>query len=114
MENLTLQLAEKFKASGVKMAYGEPVDVDGEKIVPVALVSYGFGAGEGEGEVTSDNHGSGEGGGGGGSSIPLGAYVKTREGLRFEPNVIALLTVSIPLVWVLGRALSGIIKALKK
>ena len=33
---------------------------------------------------------------------------------RFEPNVIALLAVSVPFVWVAGRALARIIRALKK
>jgi len=113
-DNLTLQLADKFKSAGVGMTYGQPVEVDGQTIVPVAFASYGFGAGEGEGEVTASNHGSGEGGGGGGCAIPLGAYVKGPEGLRFEPNLVSLLAVSIPFVWVLGKALSGIIRALKK
>ncbi|GAB3616870.1 hypothetical protein GCM10027416_14270 [Okibacterium endophyticum] len=114
MENLTLQLADKFRSIGVGATYGEPIDVEGSTIVPVAFASYGFGAGEGEGEVAEENHGAGEGGGGGGCAIPLGAYVKTRDGLHFEPNVVSLLAIGIPFVWVAGKALAGIIKALKK
>lgn len=119
MTKLPLELADKFKSVGVTTVYGDPVDVDGEKLVPVALAWYGFGAGEAEGEgdassVTVHGNGAGSGGGGGGFALPIGAYLKTREGLRFEPNIVSLVAIGIPFVWVVGRALSLIIRALKK
>lgn len=47
-------------------------------------------------------------------SIPVGVYVRREEGLRFEPNIVTLLAVSVPFIWVTGRALTRIIRALKK
>jgi uncharacterized spore protein YtfJ len=98
---------------GVRSSYGEPVEVDGTTIMPVACTSYGFGAGEGGGGL-EDAQGEGSGGGGGGMSVPVGAYVSRDGYTRFEPNIIALLAVGVPFVWVAGRALARIIKALKK
>lgn len=119
MTKLALELADKFKAVGVTTVYGDAVDVDGEKLIPVALAWYGFGAGEGEAEAdtaskSNAGHGAGSGGGGGGFALPIGAYIKTRQGLRFEPNVVSLVAVGIPFVWAVGKALSLVIRALKK
>ncbi|MGO1434410.1 MAG: hypothetical protein ACTJFR_05195 [Canibacter sp.] len=108
MANLTLKLAEHVTNVGARAAYGEPIEQDGTKIIPVALACFGFGAGE-----VGDSGESG-GGGGGGSSVPVGAYV-TRDGVtRFEPNIIALLAVGTPFVFFAGRALARVIKALKR
>lgn len=109
MTNLAVKLAENARSFGVTSAYGEPVEVEGVTIIPVALVQYGFGAG---GDEESADGASG--GGGGGMSIPIGAYVKSGGTVRFEPNVISLLAVGIPFVWVAGKALARIIRALKR
>ncbi|GAB3122826.1 spore germination protein GerW family protein [Glaciibacter psychrotolerans] len=110
MTNFVLKIAESIGSMGVKSAYGEPIDVDGVTIVPVALVQFGFGGGE-----DSEAEGSGPvGGGGGGMAVPIGAYVTENGKARFEPNLIALLTVGIPFVWVAGHTLSRVIRALKK
>ena len=110
MAELVLELGETVAGVGVKTAYGDPVDIEGTKIVPVALGYYGFGAGSG-----SDQKGDqGSGGGGGGAAIPLGAYVgRVGREVRFEPNLIGLILVATPLVWVTGRALKMVIRALK-
>lgn len=114
MANLTKQLADTVTSVGVHSAYGEPIDVDGTTVMPVALSAYGFGAGEGAGEGSDIGAGEGSGGGGGGVAIPVGSYV-TRDGrTRFEPNIIALLVVGTPFVCFAGRALARIIRALKK
>lgn len=104
-DNIALELGKQVSSFGVKAAYGEPQDVDGVTITPVALTWGGFGGGTGDG---------GEGGGGGGGAIPLGVYVRREEGLRFEPNIVSLLAVAIPFVWVAGRAFARVIRALKK
>jgi uncharacterized spore protein YtfJ len=111
MTNLALKLAENARSFGVTTAFGDPIQVEGVTLVPVAYVQYGFGAG-GDAD-TSEGDGAG-GGGGGGMSIPVGAYVKYGDTVRFEPNVIALLCVGIPFVWVAGKALARIIRALKR
>ncbi len=106
MANLALQMAEAVKSMGVKAVYGEPQEIDGTTVVPVAVVGYGFGGG-------SDDAENG-GGGGGGYSIPVGAYIGDSLGVRFQPNIIAVLAVGIPLIWTFGNAFSKLIKALKK
>ena len=106
MPNIAQDLGKQAAHFGVNSAYGEQQDVDGVRIIPVAATWHGFGGG-------SDEKGN-EGGGGGGYSLPFGAYVRRGDDLRFEPNVIALLGLGIPFVWVAGRALSRVIRALKK
>lgn len=111
MANLTLDLAENLQTIGTKSAYGQPVEMTGSTVVPVSLTSYGFGGGEADG---ADTENQGSGGGGGGMSIPVGAYI-TRDGVtRFEPNTIALLAVATPFMFVTGRAVARVIKALKR
>ncbi|WP_449280610.1 spore germination protein GerW family protein [Leucobacter sp.] len=113
MAHLTKQLADTLTQVGVHSAYGDPIEVDGTTIIPVACTSYGFGAGEGGGGL-EDAQGEGSGGGGGGMAVPVGAYV-SRDGVtRFEPNLIALLVVGVPFVFVAGRALARVIRALKR
>ncbi|MBO1902517.1 hypothetical protein J4H92_11220 [Leucobacter weissii] len=110
MATITKQLADTVTSVGVNAAYGAPVELDGTTIIPVACASYGFGAGEGGTEST----GEGSGGGGGGFATPIGAYVTRNGTTRFEPNTIALLAVGIPFVWVAGRAISRVVRALKR
>ncbi|MBL5973517.1 MAG: hypothetical protein D3X82_07065 [Candidatus Leucobacter sulfamidivorax] len=110
MANVTKELADTVTTVGVHAAYGDPVDLNGTTVIPVAIASYGFGAGEGG----AAEAGEGSAGGGGGFACPVGAYV-TRDGYtRFEPNTIALLAVGIPFVWVAGRAIARVIRVLKK
>jgi uncharacterized spore protein YtfJ len=104
MTNLTEKLAESMTHRGVKLSFGEKVDLDGVEVMPVALVTYGFGAG---GDDT------GNGGGAGGGSIPVGVYLNDEGYVKFQPNLIALLAVSIPVICATGWALSKIIKALR-
>ncbi|PJJ63540.1 hypothetical protein [Compostimonas suwonensis] len=117
MTSLAVQLAETVKSLGVGSVYGEPVEVEGVTLVPVALVYYGFGGGS---DGRDDREGrdaesvSMSGGGGGGVTIPVGAYIKDESGLRFRPNTISLLAVGIPFVWVAGKALARVIRVLKK
>jgi hypothetical protein len=106
MPNIALELGKQSASFGVKSAYGEQQDVDGIRVIPVAFSWSGFGGG-------SDEAGNG-GGGGGGYTVPLGAYVRRGDDLRFEPNIVSFLVVAIPFVWVAGRALSRVIRALKK
>ncbi|APZ34366.1 hypothetical protein BOH66_09000 [Microbacterium aurum] len=106
MPNLALELGKQAASLGVSSVYGEQQDVDGIRLVPVALSWSGFGAGEDEDR--------GSGGGGGGFAVPLGAYIRKGDDLRFEPNLVSLVAVAIPFVWVAGRALSRVIRALKR
>src|SRR5690606_25871656 len=106
-----VELGKNTADLGVRSAYGKTQDVDGAHFVPVALTMSGFGGG---GIADVGDNPDASGGGGGGLAIPLGVYVHREEGLRFEPNLVALLAVAVPFVWVAGRAISRIIRALKK
>ncbi len=106
MPNLALDLAKQTASLGVTSVYGEQQDVDGIRLIPVALSWSGFGAGD-------DGDGS-TGGGGGGYAVPVGAYIRKGDDLRFEPNLVTLVAVAIPFVWVAGRAISRVIRAFKK
>ncbi len=106
MPNLALELGKQAASLGVTSVYGEQQDLDGIRLVPVALSWSGFGAGE-------DDNGNG-GGGGGGLAVPLGAYIRKGDDLRFEPNLVSLVAVGIPFLWVAGRALTRVIRALKR
>lgn len=111
MTNLALQLADAVKSFGVQAVYGDSREIEGTTVVPVALMAYGFGAGSGSG---TGDEGDGEGAGGGGYTLPIGAYFGDALGVRFTANPVALLVVGIPFVYVTGKALTAIIKALKK
>lgn len=106
MPNIALELGKQSASLGVNSAYGEQRDVGGVQVIPVALSWTGFGGG-------SDEVGNG-GGGGGGWAVPIGAYIRRGGDVRFEPNIVSLLAVAIPFVWVAGRALSRVIRVLKK
>lgn len=106
MPNIALELGQQSASFGVTSAYGEQQDVDGVRLIPVAITWSGFGGG-------SDEAGNG-GGGGGGYAVPVGAYIRKGDDLRFEPNVVSLLLVGIPFVFFAGRALSRVIRALKR
>jgi hypothetical protein len=109
MANAVEKTADAVRGLGAKAAYGEPVEIGGETIIPVSLVWFGFGAGQ---EAGGDD--GPVGGGGGGAAIPIGAYTPGLDGPAFKPNLIALLAVSIPLACVVGNMLPKIIRALKK
>ncbi|SFR74803.1 hypothetical protein SAMN05428970_1793 [Agromyces sp. CF514] len=116
MTNITERLAESVPSWGAKVAFGEKTTLNGQELIPVALVAFGFGAGQGSGDSPEGGsvpagHGEGSGGGGGGYSVPIGAYVGGPNGLRFQPNPITLLVVATPFVSALGWAVSRIINA---
>ena len=73
MAELVLDLAGTVSGVGVKTSYGEAVDIDGTKVIPVALGAYSFGGGGGTtdadagtsatGGGSRELHGQGSGGG---------------------------------------------------
>lgn len=69
--------------ASVRSVYGDPIEVDGRTIVPVARVGYGFGGGFGR--DGGDPGGGGEGGGGGGgvSAKPVGVVEVDGAETRF-------------------------------
>lgn len=61
-------------ALSVRRVFGEPYDLDGVTIIPVARVSGGGGGGGGEGTGPDDETGSGFGTGFGIGAQPVGVY----------------------------------------
>jgi len=81
-------LFDKFSQSrDVSLVFGEPVDVENKKVIPVAKVNYFFGGGGGTSDGT-DKTPAAEGGGGGGhiSVSPLGVYEITPKSTKYKPT----------------------------
>ena len=113
--NILQSLSDKIPgALGTKAVYGEQVDLDGTKLIPVAYAAFGFGAGEGSGTDEVGKPGEGSGGGGGGVTIPLGAYVSRGGDVRFEFNPVVGFALLIPFTYVAGKVLAKIIRAAKR
>lgn len=102
-------LVETFRNVGVSRAYGAPVEVGGEELIPVALVSFGFGGG---GDAGADgNGGAAEGGGGGGFVLPLGVYARNGQGnVVFRANTLVVLAGLVPVVCAVGMSVRGVLK----
>jgi hypothetical protein len=100
-------LVETFKNVGVSKAYGAPVQLGGEEVIPVALVSFGFGGGGEAGQEGAS------GGGGGGMVLPLGVYRCIRGRVVFRPNAVVALACLVPVISVLGSAVRKAIQAAK-
>jgi uncharacterized spore protein YtfJ len=122
---LVERISDLAQSFGVNTAYGDPVEIEGKTLIPVAIVGYGFGGGgakgdsEGAYEPTEraahlTGNGEGEGAAGGGYAIPIGAYINGEDGLEFQPNFIAAATVAIPLVWAIGGSIAWIIRMARK
>ncbi|KUM33174.1 hypothetical protein [Arthrobacter sp. EPSL27] len=110
-------LAETFKNVGVARAYGPAVTVDGEELIPVALVTFGFGGGGNTdaGSASATGPESAAGGGGGGFVLPLGVYGRSGSGhVVFRPNTIALLAALTPLVCAAGYTVRGVLRTLRR
>ena len=81
------------QAANWQAAFGQPQEIDGRTIIPVARVGYAYGLGFGQGSAPSEEEGepasTGEGGGSGGGSTttPLGAIVVTPARVYFEETV---------------------------
>lgn len=113
MEDPVGNMTRSVPSWGTKIAFGESITVGGQDVVPAALVVFGFGGGGGSSTAHQGAapEGEGSGGGGGGWALPLGAYVAAPDGPRFQPNPVALILASVPLVTVAGWALTRIIAA---
>ena len=82
---------EKFsRHKDVSLIYGEPIELNNKRVLPVAKVSYAVGGGGGySGESEESSAGQGEGGGGGGDIVikPVGVYEITPEKVTFKPVI---------------------------
>lgn len=105
-----LPIFEKFStARDVSLVYGDPMEMHGRTIIPVAKVSYRVGAGAGVGYEREDKDtstpgfeevegGRGEGAGGTFQVKPVGIYDVTAEKTIYRPIVPVELIVLLPLM----------------
>lgn len=68
-----------------KTVVGEPMQIDGNTLIPLVNVGFGFGVGSGEGTEPKKGTGHGGGTGGGGGVKPVALIVINAEGVRVEP-----------------------------
>lgn len=76
--------------------YGEPIDFESKKVLPVAKVHYYVGGGGGYSDMSKkESSAQGEGGGGYFSIKPVGVFEITNEKVKFKPiiNVHLILTI---------------------
>ena len=116
MTDVIERMTSSVPSWGAKLAFGERIVVGGQEVVPSALVIFGFGGGGGSGNwlergTSPEGRGEGSGAGGGGYVLPIGAYIGGSNGVRFYPNPVAMLIVSVPLLTAAGWAVARIINA---
>ena len=118
LDDLQKRFAEMQGKANWKTVFGDVIEVNGRRLIPVASVQYGFGMGGGQGSAPragtratsapKDGHPSLGGGGGGGARIEPIALVDITDGrLRVEPiinvtklAVIALVVAGWSMFWV--------------
>ncbi len=71
----------------VRRAFGDPYDVDGVTVIPVARVAGGAGGGGGEGVDEEGASGGGFGTGFGMGVIPIGVYEVRGDRVEWKPTV---------------------------
>lgn len=66
LEDLQKRFADMQNKAGAKAVFGDVIELDGRKVIPVASVQYGFGMGGGTGPKKEEGSEAPSGGGGGG------------------------------------------------
>ncbi len=89
LDDLQKRFQEMQTKAGVRSVFGEVIEVDGHKLIPVASVAYGFGVGGGQGPKRQEK-GDALGGGGGGAGMriePIALIEVTNGALKIQPIV---------------------------
>ncbi|WP_438311917.1 spore germination protein GerW family protein [Sporosarcina sp. FA9] len=81
------RIFEKFsRHTDITLVYGDPIEFENKKVLPVAKVKYIVGGGGGySGETAITSVGQGEGGAGYISVRPLGVYEINSKTVKFKP-----------------------------
>lgn len=90
LEEMLNRIGQVHERATVRTVFGEPFQVNGRTIIPVARVQYGFGFGAGRtSEKEKEEEESGEGGGGGaGVSIrPVAVLEITGQDTKVKPII---------------------------
>lgn len=83
VQDVLRQLAEDLKGfARTETIFGEPIEIQGNTVIPVCKLSIGYGGGGGEGEGTEEKKGSKGAGAGAGGGVKLepAALIIAREG----------------------------------
>ena len=83
---LKATLAEVERLLSTRTVVGEPINIEGQTIIPLIAVGFGFGAGGGSGknQKTASLEGLGAGSGAGGGVKPVAVIIVNKYGVRLE------------------------------
>jgi uncharacterized spore protein YtfJ len=83
---LKATLAEVERLLSTRTVVGEPINIEGQTIIPLVAVGFGFGAGGGSGkdQKTTSVEGLGAGSGAGGGVKPVAVIIVNKDGVRLE------------------------------
>jgi uncharacterized spore protein YtfJ len=83
---LKATLAEIERLLSTRTVVGEPINVEGNTIIPLVAVGFGFGAGGGSGkdQKSTSMEGMGAGSGAGGGVKPVAVIIVSKDGVRLE------------------------------
>ncbi|HEV8352769.1 MAG TPA: spore germination protein GerW family protein [bacterium] len=89
LDELMKRFADMQTQATAKTVVGEPMQINGRTIIPLASVSYGFGMGGGQGpKGEAGKDAPVGGGGGGGARIEPVAFLEITDGaLKIQPVV---------------------------
>lgn len=95
-----------------KTVVGEPIQVEGNTLIPLINMGFGFGVGAGKGTEPEKGSGQGGGTGGGGGVKPVALVVINDSGVRVEPIKSGTASVMETVAETIGKAATA--KASKK
>ncbi len=93
LDEFQKRFQEMQTKTGVRAVFGEVIEVDGRKLIPVAGVTYLFGMGGGQGPTRQEkdekkaNPPLGGGGGGGMRVEPIAVIEVTADSVKIQPIV---------------------------
>lgn len=102
LEEIQRRFQEMQGQAGVRAVFGDVIEIEGRRVIPVASVAYGFGFGGGQAPKVGEDGSAAGGGGGGGMRVePLALVEVDAAGkLKVQPivNVTRLATMGMLLV----------------
>lgn len=112
--DLLRRFQDMQSGAGWKTVFGEVIEVDGRRLIPVASVQYGFGMGGGQGTPEQGGTPGGGGGGGGMRAEPV-ALIELSDGqVRINPiinvtklAIVALVVAGWSIFW-MARAMRSV------
>ena len=83
---LKATLAEIERLLSTRTVVGEPINIEGQTIIPLVAVGFGFAAGGGSGKEAKavSMEGMGAGSGAGGGVKPVAVIIVNKDGVRLE------------------------------